>query len=107
MLTQCCGQLPRGDVVDRMLASIDEDDRDELAIPGGQVGIIGDRHDLPADPGVTAYRRDDHLGHVTEVAAGPAVDDDPMLVFDLTDQVRETIQQTLYSLLMLRRSVFS
>jgi hypothetical protein len=30
-----------------------------------------------------------------------------MLVFDLTDQVRETIQQTLYSLLMLRRSVFS
>jgi 1-acyl-sn-glycerol-3-phosphate acyltransferase len=32
--------------------------------------------------------------------------DDPMLVFDLTDQVRETIQQTLYSLLMLRRSVF-
>ena len=33
--------------------------------------------------------------------------DDPMLVFDLTDQVRETIQQTLYSLLMQRRSVFS
>ena len=32
--------------------------------------------------------------------------DDPMLVFDLTDQVRETIQQTLYSLLMQRRSVF-
>lgn len=29
-----------------------------------------------------------------------------MLVFDLTDQVRETIQQTLYSLLMRRRSVF-
>ena len=38
---------------------------------------------------------------------GPAAADDPMLVFDLTDQVRETIQQTLYSLLMLRRSVFS
>ncbi|WP_461024818.1 lysophospholipid acyltransferase family protein [Thalassiella azotivora] len=32
--------------------------------------------------------------------------DDPMLVFDLTDQVRETIQQTLYSLLVSRRSVF-
>ncbi|WP_295699982.1 lysophospholipid acyltransferase family protein [Lapillicoccus sp.] len=32
--------------------------------------------------------------------------DDPMLVFDLTDQIRETIQQTLYSLLMQRRSVF-
>ena len=38
---------------------------------------------------------------------GAAAADDPMLVFDLTDQVRETIQQTLYSLLMLRRSVFS
>ncbi|QIM23258.1 acyltransferase family protein [Phycicoccus sp. HDW14] len=32
--------------------------------------------------------------------------DDPMLVFDLTDQVRETIQQTLYTLLMQRRSIF-
>jgi 1-acyl-sn-glycerol-3-phosphate acyltransferase len=33
--------------------------------------------------------------------------DDPMLVFNVTDQVRETIQQTLYSLLMRRTSVFS
>ena len=33
--------------------------------------------------------------------------DDPMLVFNVTDQVRETIQQTLYTLLMQRRSVFS
>ncbi len=32
--------------------------------------------------------------------------DDPMLVFNVTDQVRETIQQTLYSLLMQRKSVF-
>ena len=37
---------------------------------------------------------------------GPAGAEDPMLVFDLTDQVRETIQQTLYALLMQRRSVF-
>lgn len=37
---------------------------------------------------------------------GPGAADDPMLVFDLTDQIRETIQQTLYSLLMQRRSVF-
>ena len=36
----------------------------------------------------------------------PGSADDPMLVFDLTDQVRETIQQTLYTLLMQRRSVF-
>jgi 1-acyl-sn-glycerol-3-phosphate acyltransferase len=33
--------------------------------------------------------------------------EDPMLVFNLTDQVRETIQQTLYTLLMQRSSVFS
>ncbi|ANH37265.1 2-acyl-glycerophospho-ethanolamine acyltransferase [Nocardioides dokdonensis FR1436] len=32
--------------------------------------------------------------------------DDPMLVFNVTDQVRETIQQTLYTLLMERESVF-
>ncbi len=29
-----------------------------------------------------------------------------MLVFNLTDQVRETIQQTLYRLLLRRRSAF-
>jgi len=40
-----------------------------------------------------------HLG-------GPAAADDPMLVFNLTDQVRESIQSTLYTLLMQRRSVF-
>jgi len=38
-------------------------------------------------------------------AAGAA--DDPMLVFSVTDQVRETIQQTLHSLLIRRRSVFA
>ena len=38
---------------------------------------------------------------------GSSVAEDPMLIFDLTDQVRETIQQTLYTLLMLRRSAFS
>jgi 1-acyl-sn-glycerol-3-phosphate acyltransferase len=37
---------------------------------------------------------------------GPAAAEDPMLVFNLTDQVRETIQSTLYTLLMQRRSVF-
>jgi hypothetical protein len=29
-----------------------------------------------------------------------------MLVFNLTDQVRETIQQSLYELLLERKSVF-
>jgi 1-acyl-sn-glycerol-3-phosphate acyltransferase len=37
---------------------------------------------------------------------GPGAADDPMLVFNLTDQVREVIQQTLYKLLLQRRSVF-
>lgn len=37
---------------------------------------------------------------------GPDAEDDPMLVFNLTDQVRETIQQTLYRLLSQRRDVF-
>ncbi|BBA99363.1 putative acyltransferase [Actinacidiphila reveromycinica] len=36
----------------------------------------------------------------------PEAADDPMLVFNLTDQVRETIQHTLYELLVERRSVF-
>jgi 1-acyl-sn-glycerol-3-phosphate acyltransferase len=33
--------------------------------------------------------------------------DDPMLVFNITDQVRETIQQTLYRLLSQRRNAFT
>jgi 1-acyl-sn-glycerol-3-phosphate acyltransferase len=37
---------------------------------------------------------------------GAAAAEDPMLVFNLTDQVRETIQSTLYTLLMQRRSIF-
>ena len=32
--------------------------------------------------------------------------DDPMVTFELTDQVRETIQQTLYQLLAGRRNMF-
>ena len=32
--------------------------------------------------------------------------DDPMLVFNITDQVRETIQHTLYRLLVRRRGIF-
>ncbi len=37
---------------------------------------------------------------------GPEAADDPMLVFNLADQVRETIQHTLYRLLGRRRSAF-
>ncbi|WP_234808277.1 lysophospholipid acyltransferase family protein [Mycolicibacter kumamotonensis] len=40
----------------------------------------------------------------TDYDAGAA--DDPMVTFELTDQVRETIQQTLYRLLAGRRSMF-
>ena len=36
----------------------------------------------------------------------PSAADDPMLVFNLTDQVRESIQDTLYGVLLQRRSVF-
>ncbi|GAA3605700.1 hypothetical protein GCM10022199_07030 [Marihabitans asiaticum] len=43
---------------------------------------------------------------VDTASLGKDAAEDPALVFDLTDQVRETIQQTLYSVLMTRRSVF-
>jgi 1-acyl-sn-glycerol-3-phosphate acyltransferase len=38
---------------------------------------------------------------------GDGAAEDPMLVFNVTDQVRETIQQTLHSLLMQRPGIFS
>ena len=41
------------------------------------------------------------FGEPIETASyGPAAADDPMLVFNLTDQVRETIQHSLYQLLL-------
>ena len=44
---------------------------------------------------------------IDTIELGPAAAEDPMLVFNLTDQVRETIQTTLYKLLSQRRGVFS
>jgi 1-acyl-sn-glycerol-3-phosphate acyltransferase len=41
-----------------------------------------------------------------EPALSTMAAEDPMTVFDLTDQVRQTIQKTLYSLLVQRRSIF-
>jgi 1-acyl-sn-glycerol-3-phosphate acyltransferase len=48
-----------------------------------------------------------HVGEaITTDELGIGAADDPMIVFNITDQVRETIQQTLYALLMQRRSAF-
>jgi 1-acyl-sn-glycerol-3-phosphate acyltransferase len=47
------------------------------------------------------------FGEPIETASyGAAAAEDPMLVFNLTDQVRENIQQSLYELLLERKSVF-
>lgn len=47
------------------------------------------------------------FGEPIETASyGPEAADDPMLVFELTDRVREQIQGSLYRLLMQRRSVW-
>ena len=43
---------------------------------------------------------------ITTDELGPGAADDPMTVFNITDQVRETIQQTLYAVLIQRRSAF-
>lgn len=43
---------------------------------------------------------------VDTTSLGPGAADDPMAVFHLTDQIREAIQQSLYALLMQRRSIF-
>jgi 1-acyl-sn-glycerol-3-phosphate acyltransferase len=43
---------------------------------------------------------------IDTTAYGPEGADDPMLVFELTDRVRDTIQQMLYRNLMGRRSIF-
>lgn len=44
---------------------------------------------------------------IPTTAYEPEAADDPMTMFEITDQVRETIQQTLYKLLTKRRNVFT
>lgn len=44
---------------------------------------------------------------ITTDQLSPGAADDPMIMFNITDQVRETIQHTLYALLMQRRSAFN
>ena len=47
------------------------------------------------------------FGEPIETASyGPGAAEDPMLVFNLTDQVRETIQHSIYQLLLQRKSVW-
>ena len=47
------------------------------------------------------------FGDPIETASyGPEAAEDPMLVFELTDRVREQIQGSVYRLLMQRRSVW-
>lgn len=48
-----------------------------------------------------------HYGEPIDTSRyGPEAADDPMVVFDLADEVRDRIQQQLYAMLMGRRSVF-
>ena len=60
---------------------------------------------LGYDGRVQLLHEEDALA-VLERATRLQLAEDPMLVFNLADQIRETIQQTLYSLLMQRRTVF-
>lgn len=64
-----------------------------LAGPAGMVPLPSKWHIQFGEPIQTA--------DYDEAAA-----DDPMITFELTDQVRETIQQTLYQLLASRRNTF-
>ena len=73
---------------------------------------------LPDHPTVPASRRGGTDSTAVEVAhrirepiPTSAYDDsareDPMLVFELSDDVRETIQRTIYRRLISRRNIFS
>ncbi len=58
---------------------------------------------VPTDPASSSFVS----SVVTDPGSSPEHPaDDPMLVFELTDQVRQTIQQTLYQLLVQRQTAF-
>ena len=83
-----------------------------LAGPAARRPVHPDHAVLPAGSARSAWSRCRRSGCIEfgepirtdELGDGAA--DDPMLVFNVTDQVRETIQQTLYTLLMQRESVW-
>ena len=64
--------------------------------------VLPDHADVPAARAARADPAAEQVDHRVRRAdrrpptLGPGAADDPMLVFNLTDQVRETIQQTLY-----------
>lgn len=64
-----------------------------LAGPAGLIPLPSKWH--------IAFGKPIETGEYDEAAA-----DDPMVTFEITDQVRETIQQTLYQLLSQRRNTF-
>ena len=74
--------------------------------------VLPDHADLPVARSAGRWFRcrpsgsSSSVSRSTPTASATEAAEDPMLVFELTDQVRETIQQTLYDLLVRRRSTF-
>ena len=75
-------------------ARVDGHDYAEKAIEQGAVAVLAARL-------VARFGEPIDTADYDESAA-----EDPMVTFELTDHVRETIQQTLYRLLAKRRNVF-
>ena len=96
----------------RVRGDLPDDRRREAVGPAVRAAVLPDHAAVPARRARRAdavavevahpVRRSDRRPSDYDDAAA----DDPMVTFELTDQVRETIQQTLYQLLANRRNMF-
>ena len=84
----------------------------KTAGPAAGPAVLSAHADLPVAWARSGWSRCRASGTSNSASRSPPTDygahgvDDPMLVFELTDRVRETIQSTLYRLLVQRRSVW-
>ena len=87
-------------------------DRRQAAGPAVRPAVLPDHAAVPAGRSGRAGAAAVEVAHRSSASRSPprtttASDaEDPMVTFELTDQVRETIQQTLYQLLAGRRNMF-
>jgi hypothetical protein len=79
--------------------------------PAVRPAVLPDHADVPvaraAGPGAAAEQVADRVRQADRTSHLVDDGDDPLVVFNLADQVRETIQQSLYELLDRRPDPFS
>lgn len=95
---------------DRLREDLPGSGQRALAGPTAGSALLPDHPDLPVVRGTggdsAAPRMGGIVGEPVDTSTVPIDPEDPMLVFEMTGQVRESIQHNLYRMLVRRRGIF-